>query len=298
MNGSQGISFNNDDLNKYPDVKQGMAFRSDFTKQIDSRLTRSVQSIITKYPGSDINVVFANIDNNKILLDIDSQEKIVAASLIKLLILIESLHQKTEYKNFDAPISLKSRFKASGAGLLKYSPDDYTTYESVNKNLLNYLMIVNSDNYATNLLIDNLTFGKINDRAEKLGLKQTRLKNMLMLLRNDFIKPTGNTTSLLDMAKSMKYMYFMSKQDSVFKEGLMILGHQCDRSGIPSALPVSEVGKTKLYNKTGTLNNTRYDVALIETSINTYVLGVGVVNRNHKENTIIVELSRKIFQYY
>lgn len=298
MNSFQGRSFDHSNESINPDINQTPLYTHDFSRHINEKLTQKLISIINKYPQARINLVFADINNNQILVDINSQDRLIAASLIKILILIESLHQKMEYKDFDKPVVLKPSFKALGAGLLKYSPDDYSSYENINKNFLNYLMIVNSDNYATNLLIDQLTLKKINQRAEKLGLKQTKLNNMLMLLNNNNEAPLGNTTSLFDMAKAMKYIYLISKENTVFNDAIVILSHQCDRSAIPSAFSGLYYEKLNIYNKTATLNNARYDIAIIDTDTNTYVLGISIINIKQNPNPVIVELSREIFQQY
>src|SRR5260370_17110056 len=94
------------------------------------------------------------------------------ASVIKLAILYEALEQVRSGKaHFDDKITLTKADQGQGSGVLRFfdAPLSLTL-----KDVLT-MMIVMSDNSATNLVIAHLGLENVNARIAKLGLKDTYL---------------------------------------------------------------------------------------------------------------------------
>lgn len=103
------------------------------------------------------------------------------ASSIKIAILLEVLKQAEENRlRLEELVDLKAESKVGGGPIL-----NYLGYPSLKISIrdLCVLMIVLSDNTATNLLIDRVGLEAVNNRLTSLGLKQTRLRRKMMDLK-------------------------------------------------------------------------------------------------------------------
>ena len=107
---------------------------------------------------------------------LQAEEKCEAASLIKLPILLEAYHQYEEEKiDLHQPLTVPMEKRVGGSGVIAHlsSRIHFTL-----KDLLT-LMIIVSDNTATNLVIEQLGMERVNRFCQLLGLKQTRLERLL-----------------------------------------------------------------------------------------------------------------------
>jgi beta-lactamase class A len=94
------------------------------------------------------------------------------ASTIKTAVMLEAHHQAEEGRlPLDAKFTLHDSDKVGGSGVL----NGLATGLTLTTADLIHLMIVLSDNTATNLLIDRLGTARINARLDTYGLRETRL---------------------------------------------------------------------------------------------------------------------------
>ena len=106
-------------------------------------------------------------------LRVNAEEQTATASTIKVPILIELFRQVDEGTvDLDTRLTLSQEARTVGSGILReLSPGldltlrDYAT-----------LMIVVSDNIATNVLIDLLGIDRINQTMAEFGFSQTKLR--------------------------------------------------------------------------------------------------------------------------
>lgn len=175
------------------------------------------------------------------------------ASTIKLAILYELFKQADEGRlKLDEVRALDRRHAVGGSGILielttpAMSLRDYAV-----------LMVVVSDNTATNLLIDRLGTARINARLDTYGLRETRLfratfrdgkADVLPELEREY--GLGVTTPR-EMARLMA---LIAQRKTVNRQAsdamLATLGRQQDRAMIPRLLPA--VPGLTTGNKTGT----------------------------------------------
>ena len=100
----------------------------------------------------------------------------MAASVIKIPILIEAFRQEREgLLSMDEVFSIRPEQKMPSCGALNYLHDGLT----VTLLDLCVLMIILSDNTATNILIDRLGIPQVNETLRKLGCRQTTLRRKL-----------------------------------------------------------------------------------------------------------------------
>ncbi len=184
--------------------------------------------------GGKWSLYLKRMDTNQ-TIRINDDEKMVAASLIKLFIAGE-FYTLAEEGELDAD-SFRS------------SPD---------------LMISASDNGAANTLISACTMDKINDFARENGYEETEL-NRRMLEWNG----TENYTSARDCGKMLEKVLkgeYVSEEAS--ERILEDLRSQQRTSKIPAGVPK----EVKTGNKTGELDNVDNDAAIIWAPDCTYIL--------------------------
>ena len=109
-------------------------------------------------------------------------ERFSAASVIKVPILWELFHQVEEQAlSLDEVVSVRPDAKVGGTGVIKELHDGV----QLTIRDLATLMIVVSDNTATNLIIDRLGMTQINNAMANLGLRASSLQRKMMDFAND-----------------------------------------------------------------------------------------------------------------
>lgn len=137
-------------------------FPEDLQKQVTAELAR--------FKGK-VSLFAKNLDTGK-TFDIAADEPVQTASTIKLAVMIEAFARVVEGKNkWTDELVLTKDKKVGGSGILFEFSDGLrlTFRDAVN------LMMIMSDNTATNLVIDVFGADAVNARMESLGFRQTRL---------------------------------------------------------------------------------------------------------------------------
>lgn len=133
-------------------------------------LDQRVRAEIAQFKGK-VNLFAKNLDTGEVY-DLGGDERVSTASTIKIAIMVEAFARVTEGKaKWTDELILTKAKKVGGSGILNEFADGLhlTFRDGVT------LMMILSDNTATNLVIDVLTTDAINARMESLGLKETRL---------------------------------------------------------------------------------------------------------------------------
>ena len=136
----------------------------------DSTLDKRVRGEVAQFKGK-VSLFAKNLDTG-VVYTLDGDERVPTASTIKVAIMIEAFGRVVEGKaKWTDELLLTKEKKVGGAGILPEFTDGLrlTLRDGVT------LMMVLSDNTATNLVIDVLTADAVNARMESLGLKETRL---------------------------------------------------------------------------------------------------------------------------
>lgn len=186
-----------------------------------------------------------------------SGTKVLSASMIKLLIAETFLKQVADGKQkLDDVYELKSSDIVGGTGSL----GGRGAGAEVTKREMLKLMIAESDNVATNVLIDLCGMNAVNEEAKRLGLTCTTLGRHMMDT-DAASKGRNNYTCADDLATLLKMVYdktFVNKEMSALM--LECLEAQTDNTCISQGLPAG----TKFAHKTGTLSTVRHDGGIVE----------------------------------
>lgn len=186
-----------------------------------------------------------------------ADQPLEAASVIKIPIMVEAFRQKEAgLIDFDEPVTIHPEDKLPSCGALTYLHDGIT----VSLGDLVTLMIILSDNTATNLLIDRLGSANINNEMDLLGLAGTRLNRKLFQpeLSRQGIQ---NYVTAHDMGRLLKAMLegtLISAEAS--QKMLEILGNQCLNGKMPFFLHDQGI---KCAHKTGEDDGITHDVGVI-----------------------------------
>lgn len=133
-------------------------------------LDQRVRAEVAQFKGK-VSLFAKNLDTG-VVYELGGDERVPTASTIKIAVMIEAFARVAEGKaKWTDELSLTKDKKVGGAGVLREFGDGLrlTLRDAVT------LMMILSDNTATNLVIDVLTADAINQRMESLGFKETRL---------------------------------------------------------------------------------------------------------------------------
>ena len=131
-------------------------------------LDEKIKSEISSFKGK-VWIYAKNLDNGK-EYSFRGEEKVRTASTIKLPIMTEVFHQIAQEKiKWSDEFILPSMNKESGAGILF----EFSAGTKIDLRTATNLMIVVSDNFATNLILDKISSNNVNDFMKSLGLNNT-----------------------------------------------------------------------------------------------------------------------------
>ncbi|MBA4184040.1 MAG: serine hydrolase [Acidobacteria bacterium] len=227
-------------------------------------LDEKIQKEIADFSGK-VWIYAKNLDTGKDYA-LRADEQVRTASTIKLPIMTETFHQIAQGKiNWADEIVLTKEKKQGGSGIL-FEFSDNTKLDL--KTAVN-LMIVVSDNTATNLVLDKVGTDNVNDFMDALGLKQTRSLRKVFgggeaRVNSDArLKLFGlGASSPRDMVKLLE---MLEKGEVVSREAsaemLAILKRQQLKDGIGRGLPDT----IPSASKSGALDRLRSDVGIIYT---------------------------------
>jgi beta-lactamase class A len=133
-------------------------------------LDERVKPIVASFKGK-VSLFAKNLDTGETYA-LNADERVRTASTIKIAVMIEAFARVNEGKaKWTDEVVLTKEKKVSGSGILTELSDGLklTLRDAVN------LMMILSDNTATNLVLDVLTTDAVNARMESLGFKQIKI---------------------------------------------------------------------------------------------------------------------------
>lgn len=213
-----------------------------------------------------------------------------SASLIKIFIMVEAFGQISAGQLGTVEmLSFTEKERVAGAGVLQDLPAGTarTVMELVE------LMITESDNIATNLLIERLGMDRINARIQALECPESVLRRRMM----DFDAAAAgleNLTSVIDVARVLAALHQGCCLDPASDRQMCdILERQTDRCKIPLLLPPDTICR----HKTGELPGAEHDAGIILAADSCYVLAIMCDNLPDpaKGCQTIAELSRAVY---
>ena len=133
-------------------------------------LDARVRAEISQFKGK-VSLYAKNLDSGAIY-ELGGDDRVSTASTIKIAIMVEAFARVNEGKaKWSDDLILTREKKVGGSGILNEFADGlHLTFRDAVT-----LMMIMSDNTATNLVIDVLSADAVNSRMESLGFKETRL---------------------------------------------------------------------------------------------------------------------------
>lgn len=239
----------------------------------------------------DISIVLKDLKKGELIYQLNSERVVPSASTIKILIMIEALNQVLLGKySLDQIICTKEEDRVSYSIISELDGYSYTFKDLIT------LMIIISDNTATNVLIGLLGADNINNMARELGFKYTRLRRKMM----DFEaskQGRQNTTTAMDMAIMMENLYnFSILNKSMCSLALDILKKQKYKDMLTRYISEDLV----VAHKSGDLANLNHDIGIFYLPNTDYLLGVFVTDAENNNMTkhIIGKVSEIVYNHF
>jgi beta-lactamase class A len=255
----------------------GLIFVFSAAAQQDSQLDAQIKSIAAAHHGQ-VALYAHNLRTGQ-TASLLPDEPVQTASVIKMGILLDAAEQiRAGQATLDERIVLTKANQVEGSGVL----GELTAPLSLTLADVLTLMVVLSDNTATNVAIDRLGLAHINETLRAAGLQQTVLYKKVYVPATGPMPPDqpkfglGKTTAR-EMASIMERLATcrlgfdiaapLPADGKICGAILGMLRSQQDRDSLPrylETLDTSETGSA-IGNKTGALNQVRNDVAIIST---------------------------------
>lgn len=225
------------------------------------------------------------VEPMQVIAALNEDDVHAGASMVKTLIM-EYLFYLAQQGDIDLEdsLSLRSVPAVEGGGALQelVGVHSFTYLE------LCRLMMVLSDNWATNLLIHHLGLENINGRAIDLGLEIFEIQRYMM---DGVARKEGreNRITAYEMAKLLEHLYHL-RDDSIYgKEMWRILGRQQFRDHIPFHWGED----VPFYHKTGCLENVEHDGGVYQAIHGDYIF---VILMSHIANDVAIQASANMGQ--
>jgi beta-lactamase class A len=238
-------------------------------------LDQRIHAALQGFPGS-VTLYAKNLDTGA-SYNLHGEDPVVTASTIKLPIMVEMFAEAEEGKlDWNQKLTLTEKDKVPGSGVLtEFSAGDAFTLRD-----LMHLMIVVSDNTATNMILDRIGGDAVNARMGQLGLRQTAVMHKISGAKFPTAegKKPGNEkwgigrSSPQDMVAIMEKLYrgeLVSRNASA--EMVTVLKRQRDLDGVGRDTP-----DVVTASKSGALDHLRSDVAIVYASSGPVAVAVTV----------------------
>jgi beta-lactamase class A len=242
-------------------------------------LDHRIQDAIQSFPGN-VSLYAKNLDTG-VSYGLRADAPVSTASTIKLPIMVELFAEAEEGKlDWNQKLELTDQDKVAGTGVLtELSGGDALPIRD-----LMHLMIVVSDNTATNLILNRIGGNAVNARMAELGLKQTAVMRKIMQTKLEGVTDEGKKpwnerwgfgrSCPRDMVVLLEKLYrgeLISKAAS--NEMIEVLKRQRDHDGAGR-----DMNNTVIASKAGALDHLRSDVAIIYSTHGAVAMAITVSN--------------------
>ena len=222
------------------------------SRHLWSRLERAVSEMVLDFPGV-AGVAVTSLDSTH-RLQVRGDEEFPTASSIKIHVLAQLLLRAERGEvDLEERVRVTPGEHAAGSGVLIQMDDDVELTVAD----LATLMILVSDNTATNICIDLAGMEETNSLVHGLGLRSTHLRRKM---QDDEAVAQGreNVSTPADMVGILERLHGGQPSPAVAKRCIEVLGKPKQgplRAGIPADVP--------LANKTGGIENVRCDAGIV-----------------------------------
>lgn len=218
-----------------------------------------------KLAEEKVSIIIKDLTNDQWILKYDENRTFPSASIIKILIMTEALErvEKGEF-NLDQKIKVRECDRVEYSLVSELKLEEYPLIDLIT------LMIILSDNTATNILIELLGYERINEMAKKIGCNDTILRRKMM----DFEaakEGRENMTSPMDIAILMEKIY---NKSIISAEMCELMIHILSRQKHRNMLPRYILDEVVIAHKTGELSGLNHDIGIFYLENIHYLIGI------------------------
>ncbi|MDF2683678.1 MAG: class beta-lactamase [Brevibacillus sp.] len=257
------------------------------------QLRQKLSDLLAKARGN-WGVVVEDLDHGT-RFEHHAEESFIAESVIKvpIMVAVYAAEDRGQF-SMDDRLALRKEDLVKGSGLLHtLSPGLKLTIRE-----LVTLMIIQSDNTATNVLIDLVGKERIDQTMYGLGMQQSKYSRKLMIYPVDISK--NNTITAGDVSRMLGRLAtgkFLSHRACA--EMIAIMKKQQVRNGLPSLLPAPEgEADWEMACKSGWDTGRQHDVGVLyvgERSLSIVALSQDV--RAKEALDILGQLGKEVYEY-
>lgn len=232
--------------------------------------------------------------------ELNEHKPFYAASVIKIPIMI-TVFAASERKEITLSnsLTLKREDMVGGSGILQYMTPgtDFTIYDLI------ILMIIQSDNIATNMLIDLVGVEAFKETMKDIGLRVSKFHHKMMTIEAD--REGINVITAHEMTNMLQKLA-TGKIISVHacEQMIDILKKQQIRHSLPAKIPEQDkpvIGSLKqweLANKTGNVTGIRHDIGIFYVGKRTFIASILSIEVDDLASPeIIAEIGLAIYNY-
>ncbi|WP_010099268.1 serine hydrolase [Ornithinibacillus scapharcae] len=254
---------------------------------------------ITNEAGGTWGIALYDMDTG-ISWEKNSHDTFYAASVIKVPIMIAAFaaSQKGEL-SLSEQLELKREDIVGGSGVLQHLTPGYSfsIYDLIT------LMIIQSDNTATNMLINYIGVAEIQQSMREIGMEKSRFCHRLMTLEVDREGQNEiNAYEMTEMLVKLASGKIISAHAS--EQMITIMKKQQIRNALPSNIPtqndkfIGMIKKWEFANKTGNIPGISHDIGMLYVGNRIFIASVlskGV--EDIEAPKIIGNIGLEIYQY-
>lgn len=254
-----------------------------------AKLSSDLNHIASSYDG--VMGIFVKDLTSGETFAVNADASFATASSIKIPILIELMRQAQSGKlNLAERVEIHRAGLVGGSGVLQFFSDGGS---SISIHDLAVLMIVLSDNSATNILIDRVGMENVNSLLRARGFDKIVLARKMIDLASEQANRENRATPR-QMATLVEELNAGKLLDPAHtKLALEILEYPKDsplRAGIPPQITVAE--------KPGSLTGAQCDTGIVLLAGRPYVISVMTAFNSADGNPAITAVSARVFSYF
>lgn len=265
---------------------------------------RKIATLVREIEGAEVGVALSDLQSGAELL-INADQDFHAASTMKVPVMMEVWRQaRSGGLSLDAQVMVRNNFRSIVDGtpykLTAQDDSEPTLYGKVGRAVplreLVRLMITESSNLATNILIEQVTPRRVMELMNSIGAKSIRVRRGVED-EKAYAKGLNNTTTARDLMIVFRRLAEGKVVSAAASdEMLAVLSAQKFREGIPAGLPAA----TRVAHKTGSITKIRHDagVVFLPAREKPYVLVVltrGIAD-SQRADQLIAAISRAVYE--
>ena len=255
-------------------------------ERASASVRQAIEQVMAPY-GQAVSVTYLPVGTPAGIVSVNGSTQHASASMIKLVVLA-ALFDKVAAGEIDlsAQVEIKASDIVSGTGTVQDDgPGTYELRELARR------MIADSDNTATNVIVDLIGMDAVNEEASKLGLTGTVMarKMMDMVAADQGMRnrmTSDDAATILNLIASGKLV-----NEQMSELAMNFLLQQTINAGLTDAIPAG----VQVAHKTGELNQAEHDGGIV-LAAHPYVLVVMTEGiDNYLGVSVIADVSRAVY---